>query len=85
MREGGNATIGETSANTLTVNGAVAPTAAIEPAQKTVASLPTCNSGAKGQLYAVTDANAPSWNAALSGGGSSAVLALCNGVAWVAH
>jgi hypothetical protein len=51
----------------------------------TVATLPTCNSGSRGGLAYVSDANAPAWNATLSGGGSTVVLAFCNGSTWTAH
>jgi hypothetical protein len=59
------------------------PTIVLE--SKTVAGLPTCNAGAKGTLYWVTDATAPSWNAALTGGGAVGVIGACDGSAWTAH
>jgi len=51
----------------------------------TVGALPTCSSGRKGALFEVMDANSPTWNGALSGGGTSVVLALCDGSVWRAH
>jgi hypothetical protein len=51
----------------------------------TVATLPTCISGLAGALAYVSDALSPSWNATLSGGGSTKTLALCNGSSWTAH
>lgn len=51
----------------------------------TVATLPTCNSGAAGSIAYVTDATSPTYLGALTGGGSSKILALCNGSAWAAH
>jgi hypothetical protein len=52
----------------------------------TVATLPTCSGVTNVQtLTAVTDAYSPTWNNTLTGGGSSRVLAFCNGVNWIAH
>lgn len=51
----------------------------------TVESLPACGSTLVGALYGVTDATAPTYNGALTGGGSVATLAYCNGASWVAH
>ncbi|KWF26615.1 hypothetical protein WT56_00370 [Burkholderia pseudomultivorans] len=51
----------------------------------TVAGLPSCGGTQKGMLYAVSDANSPSYNAALAGGGSASVPVYCNGSAWTAH
>lgn len=57
----------------------------LTPKALTVGTLPTCNAGAKGQVYTVTDATAPSYNATLTGGSTVTVLAQCNGTNWVAH
>jgi len=51
----------------------------------TVATLPTCNSTTAWYIYPVSDASSPTWNGTLSGGGSTKVLALCNGSNWTAH
>ena len=51
----------------------------------TIGALPTCNSGMSAAAYYVTDANAPTWNATLAGGGAVKVLAVCNGTNWTAH
>lgn len=51
----------------------------------TVATLPTCNATTKHEVAAVSDANAPTWNAALVGGGAVATMAFCSGTAWTAH
>lgn len=51
----------------------------------TVSGLPTCNSGAKGYAEVVTDATTPAYAVALTGGGSSTVLAVCDGTNWAAH
>jgi hypothetical protein len=50
-----------------------------------VATLPTCDAGAEGSLAYVTDATAPTYNGALTGGGSVKVPVFCNGAAWTAH
>lgn len=49
-----------------------------------VGSLPTCNSGSKGQIKLANDATAPTYLTALTGGSSVLVIALCNGTNWVA-
>jgi hypothetical protein len=49
----------------------------------TVASLPTCNSGAEGTHYGVTDANATTFLTTVAGGGSNHVPVYCNGTNWV--
>jgi hypothetical protein len=51
----------------------------------TVAALPTCNAGAEGTISYVTDANAPTYNATLTGGGAVKTLAVCDGSNWTAH
>jgi hypothetical protein len=51
----------------------------------TVAALPACNAGLKGSFAAVSDATAPAYNTALSGGGAVSIPAYCNGTGWVAH
>lgn len=64
--------------------GGVIISGPLTPAQKTVSTLPTCNSGSKGQMFVVTDADSPTWDGTLSGSGSTVVGALCNGSNWVA-
>lgn len=51
----------------------------------TVASLPTCNAGAEGSMTYVTDATAPTYNGALTGGGAVKVPVFCDGVSWTSH
>jgi hypothetical protein len=51
----------------------------------TVAQLPACNALTKGQERFVSDAVAPTYNSALTGGGSVVIEALCNGSIWVSH
>jgi len=55
------------------------------PAATTVANLPTCNTGAQGQLRMVTDATSPAYNATIAGGGAVITLVACNGTNWTAH
>jgi hypothetical protein len=49
----------------------------------TVSGLPTCNTGAQGQMYFVTDALAPVALAAIASGGSVKVGVTCNGTSWI--
>jgi hypothetical protein len=51
----------------------------------TVASLPACNSTTSGDIAAVTDATAPTYNGALTGGGTVHVPVFCNGTSWTSH
>lgn len=51
----------------------------------TVATLPTCNAGSAGSNAAVSDATAPAYNGALTGGGAVGVPVYCNGTSWTAH
>ena len=82
LSEGGNATLGETTSNVLTVKGVALLTS------YTVSSLGVavpCSSTTAGAIAYVTDATSPSWNATLTGGGSTHTLAMCNGSNWTAH
>lgn len=51
----------------------------------TVAGLPVCNSAAAGTMAAVSDATAPTYNGALTGGGTVGVPVYCNGTSWTSH
>jgi hypothetical protein len=64
---------------------AVTQDGAINLAQFTAATLPTCNSGAKGKWMAVSDATAPTYNGTLTGGGAVSVPVYCNGSNWTTH
>jgi hypothetical protein len=57
----------------------------VQPPSSTVAALPSCAAGQAGAIAYVTDANAPTYNGALTGGSTTKALAMCNGSAWVAH
>lgn len=49
----------------------------------TVSGLPTCNAGAEGTFYGVSDALAPTFLGTLVGGGAVHSGAYCNGTNWV--
>jgi hypothetical protein len=51
----------------------------------TVATLPACAASGEGAMAYVTDATAPAYNAALTGGGAVRIPVFCNGSAWTAH
>lgn len=51
----------------------------------TVGSLFACNGSTKGAYAAVSDANSPSYNGTLTGGGAVSIPVYCNGTAWTAH
>jgi hypothetical protein len=54
----------------------------------TVGTLPICGSATKGGMAYVTDATNPTYNGALTGGGTGAaanVPVFCNGIAWTSH
>ena len=51
--------------------------------QSTVASLPTCNSAAKGAMYLATDALTPIALSGVTGGGAVIVPVVCNGTTWI--
>jgi hypothetical protein len=57
----------------------------VKLAASTVASLPTCNREYKNALMAVTDAVAPAYNRAVTGGGTANIPVFCDGRAWTAH
>lgn len=54
-------------------------------ASTVVGSLPTCNAGAAGELFYVTDALTPAYNVTLTGGSSGKAIAMCDGTNWTAH
>jgi hypothetical protein len=59
--------------------------AAVQLSTLTVSTLPTCNTAAKGDLYAVSDALSPTWGSTLVQGGAIYTIALCNGTNWTAR
>jgi hypothetical protein len=50
-----------------------------------VASLPACGALQAGELYAVSDALGPAYNAIVVGGGAVTIPVFCNGTNWTAH
>ncbi len=70
-------------AGVATVAGGNLGVTGIIPSKFTVATLPTCNSTTEGLRETVTDATAPTWLGALTGGGTVVAPAFCNGSAWV--
>lgn len=64
-------------------NGSALVCAAPQRPTATVATLPTCNSAARGTMYIVTDALAPVALAAVAAGGVVVIGATCNGAAWI--
>ena len=50
-----------------------------------VGSLPSCGASQEGEVMGVTNASSPTWNGTLTGGGTTHVLAYCNGTIWTAH
>lgn len=67
------------------INGALTPTQGLHLPVSAVASLPACNAGNEGLLFGVPDAVSPTYNAALTGGGTVHTAAYCNGAAWTTH
>ena len=56
------------------------------PGLATVAALPACAAATKHSVMAVSDQlSAPAYRGALTGGGTLAALAYCNGTSWEAH
>jgi hypothetical protein len=51
----------------------------------TVASLPPCTTAQAGLLYSVSDAQSPTYNAIVQGGGTLTIPVFCNGVHWTSH
>lgn len=73
--------VGEFSSTGLAVTGSISATTTIKAGGYTVATLPA---GVTGDECYVTDATAPTWNAALTGGGAVVVGARKNATIWVA-
>ena len=72
---------GDTITGTLFFAPGISP----QLSQATVGSLPIATSANLGQVFMVTDANAPVWNQPLIGGGTTVCLAVSNGAQWTAH
>ncbi len=63
----------------------VVPSGTLVLSVKTVGTLPTCNTAAKGTMLAVSDASSPAYNVAVVGSGTSGIPVYCNGTSWIAH
>lgn len=78
---GGNVGVGTTTpAVKLDVVGAIAASTTVRTGGYTVATLPA---GSVGERAYVTDATAPTWNGALTGGGAVVCPVFRNSTAWV--
>lgn len=66
------------------VTGNSVLTGYVKPAVLTVATLPACGAAISGAISSVSDATAPTFLGALTGGGSVHTPVYCNGTAWVA-
>ncbi len=69
----------------LAVAGTLKANAGLIPPASTVAALPPCAAATQDRIYVVTDATAPSYRGALTGGGGVRALAYCDGSSWTAH
>jgi hypothetical protein len=56
----------------------------LKPPNYTVATLPSCASAGDGSVAFVRDATSPTYQGALTGGGTNRILVTCNGSAWLA-
>jgi hypothetical protein len=72
-----------TAGQSLNYDGSVIGCAAPTRPSTTVAGLPTCNSGAQGRMYFVTDALLPVALAIVGAGGAVKIGVTCNGTAWI--
>lgn len=79
--DGVGSVAGQVAATTL----GFAMTAGAILSPNTFASLPDCNGTTAGTLRWITDAQAATYNANVSGGGTTSLLAFCNGSSWTAH
>jgi hypothetical protein len=69
---------------TSTFAGEVALLKPVKLAAYTVATLPTCDANSRGYVAYVTDALAPTFLVAITGGGAVVVPVFCDGTSWVA-
>jgi hypothetical protein len=77
---------GTSSPARLGANGTALTSAGpVQLAAYTVSTLPTCSGTTAGEVAYVTDANAPTYNATLTGSSTTKTLAMCNGTNWTAH
>jgi hypothetical protein len=83
---GGTLTASSLYAPTLQVTASATFQGPVVLASYTVATLPACTGSTnRNALAVVTDANAPTYNGRVSGGGRTTVPVFCNGTEWTAH
>ncbi|GJE61695.1 hypothetical protein [Methylobacterium trifolii] len=75
--------VGGAAAVKITSTGVSTPSVAFTAT--TVAALPTCNAGTQDTIRAVSDATAPTYRGALTGGGTIRTPVYCDGTSWTAH
>ena len=82
----GNSLGGAPSIGLYVMNGYAGIPGYVAFGNRTYSQLPTCNSGATGNVAYITDAaGSPTWHSAVtSGGGSFRTLVQCNGTNWLA-
>jgi len=76
-----------TSASPCTVATLQSPvfTGTVSVPNYTVATLPSCGSGQRGEEAAVTDAASPTYLGTLTGNGTAYTPVICNGTAWISY
>lgn len=75
----------EVGSGSTTINNDLALNSIVKLRAYTVATLPACNSGNQNAMAVASDATAPTYNGALTGGGTVRVPVFCNGTSWAAH
>jgi membrane-bound inhibitor of C-type lysozyme len=66
----------------VNILGPLSASTTLKTGATTVASLPTCNSGAQGMRYVVTDANSTTFLSTVAAGGANVVPVVCDGTNW---
>ena len=75
--------IGSSSSHNSYIGGSLAKFASpVQTTAVTFVSLPSCGSSTEGEMRAVTDSIVNTWGSSITGGGSSHVLAYCDGTNW---
>ena len=85
IASGGHTFTGAVNASSVNLTGGTISGTNIRIPIATVATLPACATGNKGLMYAVSDATAPTYNGALTGGGTVTVPVFCDGTTWTSH
>ncbi len=63
----------------------VGPFTSVKLPSFTTATLPTCNTSYQDTMAVASDATAPTYRGALTGGGTVRIPVYCDGVAWSSH